>query len=519
MIRCPLVSLQGSGDLLHTDGFICPSWTTGGIQNGLFELNKISKFKFELSGSDAGPQSVITSGSFLIDLLIPGGVQETDVTAPPAPAGVSAVAGTFSNIITWNDIPNTTGEKYNLYYSKNTITDITAPGVEVVSLGVPRGTQLFEHLLRAPGTNQSVSYYYAINCLKKNGKTGPAGNTPATITNTAKGVPTIKYFAQPWTAFQADGVLSKWTDAGVQKFSIAQSSGGGFVAPNTIVTNDADCSADAYIAMDKDYLYVAFDVTDDILSFNPAIASYFNDAPDLFIGTYNWHGAPHGSYQRGAKPDFHFRFAQDRVIIDGLTDSLYLTNTVNYSFTQKFPTGYITEAKLAWTDIARKRNVNTVTQIDSVFVPQLGYRTPIDFELNDADATATREGILCYSPYNMDQSYSTTSRWLWTWIGNQWDPTGINDKVVTPFEYSLSQNYPNPFNPSTTIRFSIKNTGLVTLKVYNILGKEIMTLVNSVMPAGPHSASFNATKLPSGVYMYEIISGGFRDVHKMILMK
>lgn len=86
-------------------------------------------------------------------------------------------------------------------------------------------------------------------------------------------------------------------------------------------------------------------------------------------------------------------------------------------------------------------------------------------------------------------------------------------------EYSINQNYPNPFNPSTKISYSIKEEGLVTLKVYDVLGKEVATLVNENKAVGNYEVDFNASQLPSGMYIYKIQSGNFSDVKKMLLMK
>ncbi|MFO7526630.1 MAG: T9SS type A sorting domain-containing protein [Ignavibacteriaceae bacterium] len=86
-------------------------------------------------------------------------------------------------------------------------------------------------------------------------------------------------------------------------------------------------------------------------------------------------------------------------------------------------------------------------------------------------------------------------------------------------EYELNQNYPNPFNPSTKISYSIKEDGFVTLKVYDILGVEIATLVNEPKTAGSYEADFNAAYLPSGIYIYKLQSGSFTDVKKMLLTK
>ncbi len=90
---------------------------------------------------------------------------------------------------------------------------------------------------------------------------------------------------------------------------------------------------------------------------------------------------------------------------------------------------------------------------------------------------------------------------------------------LAPNEYSLDQNFPNPFNPSTKIAYSIKEEGLVTLKVYDVLGKEVATLINENKPEGNYEVDFNASELPSGMYIYKLQSGGFSDVKKMLLTK
>ncbi len=85
--------------------------------------------------------------------------------------------------------------------------------------------------------------------------------------------------------------------------------------------------------------------------------------------------------------------------------------------------------------------------------------------------------------------------------------------------YHLAQNYPNPFNPATTINFMLKKAGPVELKIYNIRGQNVATLVDQEMKAGRHSVTWNAADLASGVYFYMLTSGDFKDVKKMMLIK
>jgi len=88
-----------------------------------------------------------------------------------------------------------------------------------------------------------------------------------------------------------------------------------------------------------------------------------------------------------------------------------------------------------------------------------------------------------------------------------------------PKEFSLHQNYPNPFNPTTTINYSIPKSSSVTIKVYDLLGREISTLVNEKKPVGNYSVQFNASKLVSGVYFYRLQAGDFTQTKKLILLK
>jgi len=88
-----------------------------------------------------------------------------------------------------------------------------------------------------------------------------------------------------------------------------------------------------------------------------------------------------------------------------------------------------------------------------------------------------------------------------------------------PITYELSNNFPNPFNPSTTIRYQIPQDGIVTLKIYDILGSEVATLVNEEKVAGKYEVNFNASSLASGVYIYKIQAGSFINSKKMILLK
>ncbi|MDZ7625551.1 MAG: LamG-like jellyroll fold domain-containing protein [Ignavibacteriaceae bacterium] len=105
--------------------------------------------------------------------------------------------------------------------------------------------------------------------------------------------------------------------------------------------------------------------------------------------------------------------------------------------------------------------------------------------------------------------------------GALWVPgvTDVKDENNFPESFSISQNYPNPFNPSTTIRYSIPNGSVVTIKVYDVLGTEVATLVNEDKSAGSYEVDFNASQLSSGIYFYKLQAGSFVETKKMILIK
>lgn len=158
-------------------------------------------------------------------------------------------------------------------------------------------------------------------------------------------------------------------------------------------------------------------------------------------------------------------------------------------------------------------------------------------EVNEIDTTWAPMG----SPYVdlVGKGIGITYRWMWDFsvfyiygakINNQvyGTLTSIDDTQNVVNKYYLSQNYPNPFNPSTSIQYAISSTQFVTLKVYDLLGREVATLVNEEKPAGVYNAQFTMNNLPagrqgvqlsSGIYFYKLQAGDFVETKKMLLLK
>jgi hypothetical protein len=111
----------------------------------------------------------------------------------------------------------------------------------------------------------------------------------------------------------------------------------------------------------------------------------------------------------------------------------------------------------------------------------------------------------------------TANGGVWTYVEAIIQSASNENEIAS--EYRLFQNYPNPFNPATVVRYSLSGNGHVSLKIYDVLGNEIVTMVNSVLPAGTYSAEWNAADYPSGVYYYKLISDNFSGTKKMLLLK
>ena len=93
------------------------------------------------------------------------------------------------------------------------------------------------------------------------------------------------------------------------------------------------------------------------------------------------------------------------------------------------------------------------------------------------------------------------------------------EHTEVPYKSELQQNYPNPFNPSTTITFSLSRPGFTTLKLFDMVGREVATLISQNLPAGLHRTKWDASKLTSGIYFYRLQVGAFSQTKKFVLLR
>ncbi|MBK6504309.1 MAG: T9SS type A sorting domain-containing protein [Ignavibacteria bacterium] len=143
--------------------------------------------------------------------------------------------------------------------------------------------------------------------------------------------------------------------------------------------------------------------------------------------------------------------------------------------------------------------------------------------INWINQTLNQPGINYRSVYFTDSLIGwvvgDSGRILKTTTGG-WGPSNVlNQSSEFPDKYSLSQNYPNPFNPSTSISFQLPDAGNVSLKLFDVLGKEVMTLVDEYRAPGSYEVRLDARNLAGGMYFYKLVSGTFSETKKMILVK
>jgi len=204
-------------------------------------------------------------------------------------------------------------------------------------------------------------------------------------------------------------------------------------------------------------------------------------------------------------------------------DTVTVGTTVNYTFTV---TRSGSNAK-AGCDIA--------TRLGTLGVgPSAAYLRLASGELTQAPSgglTLTGGTFTCQFAYIAPAAPGIDTIWLSSAVGysNGWNwgvekrvivrsPLGINNSN-TPVQFKLNQNYPNPFNPSTTISFELPAKSNVKITIMDISGKLVETLINNEMQAGAHDVTWNASVYASGVYIYQIETGSYKDVKKMMLIK
>lgn len=464
-----------------------------------FDSANVSVFQFMAFGN------AVAGNTILFDYVWTGN-PIIDITGTEEVQGVDAVQSTdYYNLVIWQDNVGEEGETYNVYASEEPITDVTAPNVETVAVGVYEGTQNAIHYLYYPLEDHDMTYYYAVVCLDAFGNDGPPGVSGA-VTNTAKGIPTISLDVP--TGFAVDGDLTEWYDSDIVPWVLTPETDN---VPVGTVTDNADLTATVFLAIDNDYLYVAADVIDDVYNFGEG--EWWNqDAFEFFIGLYDSRGTKHTSNKRGAEPDYKLQMHANGLVNEYIGNTIWTVDDPLFHLEDFGGSDYVIETKIPLDSIAGPD--------DERFYPKRGMRIPIEIYFHDNDGAW--DGNLAWSPFNTDHAWQSPTEWSHTWIGDTTHvaETGIaGDNRLILKSYRLEQNYPNPFNPTTQIRYTIPHPGNVTIRIFNMVGQQVAELVNDYQVMGSYNVVWNAENLPSGIYFYQIQSGVFKQTKKMMLVK
>ncbi|MBD3223211.1 MAG: T9SS type A sorting domain-containing protein [Caldithrix sp.] len=475
-------------------------WAGDHLEEGMLDSSKVKKFGILASGGDISGNTIYLDDVWTGNPII-------DIEAPPPPTNISGIAQDYYNLVIWQDSENETDETYDVYASMEPITNLEDENVDLIASGVSEDVQSVPHYLRYPLQDKEVDVYYAVVCSDAAGNESDPGMAASATTNTAEGIATIS--PTPPANFAADGLFGEWDASGIQPFVLSPDNGYVPAGLSWEVTDGDDLTGTVWIAVDDDYLYVAGDVIDDVYNFGAG--DWWNqDALEMFIGLYDYRGAKHQAYQRGAEPDYKVIFKEDELATEPTWETLAVPDDGNYYF-EGFNPDYVFEAKISLDSILK--------ETDERFYPVRGMRLPFELYFHDNDGS--HEGNLAMSPYNTDHAWQSPTEWVYTWIGDTTHPvTALEDETpVVAQSYSLDQNYPNPFNPATTIEYSIANQGRVQIDIYNVVGQKVKSLLDEQKSRGTYQVQFDGSELSSGIYFYRIQAGDYTQTRKMILMK
>ncbi|MEQ9104863.1 MAG: T9SS type A sorting domain-containing protein [Rhodothermales bacterium] len=501
-------------------------------------------------------------GPIYLDNVYIGG-PGTDVsaaTAVPAPmAGVSFSTDGDENVVSWSHNPEFGG--YNVYVSESAITSASLLAGEATLLtSLPFSATSFEarHSFEVPhGSLAPMPLYYAVTSKSMFG----VENTD--VSAASQLVENDELPVQPYILMATDdeanvifdnvaaGVVSDAGFPDVAPFVVNQARSRAGDAP--LPTDDADFSATIKVTADRlGFMYAYVDVTDDTGTFGGPTTTggdtWNVDSFEMTLGLYDVRdvaggsilgGSPHIAYQRGAAPDYQFRFA---ILAD---EAGNVVGTSVHSASDPNNGGGVTgeiQGGGGVGEIVTDGSGNAIGwrllvafPFESIIDPasDVPYVVPEGTELdlvpfniafNDADGGPRESQVLWTTRSSAGASWwANPSTWMTTAIAGRALATNTEEPVSAeqPFQFALEQNYPNPFNPSTTIAFSLAQAENVRVTVYNVLGQRVATLLDGkAMPAGMHAVDFQAGALPSGMYLYRLEAGSqFVQTRSMMLLK
>jgi hypothetical protein len=536
------------------------AWSTGGFPIALDGLGPNSPDRpdlfreFEWTNTRIlGPffdNNTNVGGSiYLDDVYIGNSGLDLSAANDPAEAmsGVTFADMTGYNSISWAANANLGG--YKAYVSESEITDVTADGVELLETLAFDDDLEVQHVFEWPDESFSgSSFYYAVTSLSFFGvENQDVTASSGSVSNATLPVqPIILEMTddEATTVFNnlAAGNVSSEGFPNVEPFrlnSSHQSQGDGSLPPD-----DADLSGVFYTGFSNlNEFFVYAEVTDDFIQLGSVVSgadAWQWDSIEMGWGNYDVRDAggsvltstPHQNFERGPFADYQFRIAafDDENTGEIIGTSAFVAGSINADV-QGGGVAYDTLADgsgnvIGWKVLALfpLDAIQSTADGDVVLDPPTGTEVrliPFNIALNDDDGSGREHQTLWSVKSNADgQWWNTPNQWPAVAMSGRATQTAVEGEDDVPTTHSLEQNYPNPFNPTTAIRFNLAQNELVTLKVYNLLGQQVATLLNNEqMSAGAKSVTFSGQGLSSGMYLYKIEAGSFVQTKQMILLK
>ena len=473
---------------------------------------------------------------------------------PSAMSGVSFQATMEGNRISWTHNPEFSA--YNVYSSPDPITAFTDvrtdPGVAKIG-SVPHTATSFELIHKAEVLHPSLAgmpLYYAVTSLSSFGvENASTANSSGMITN-------------PDLAVQA--YITELTDSEASTLfddlSAGNASGAGFpdwLMPFSVDTEhssqadgavwpvtDEDLSAQVWAGYSADNeLFIYAEVTDDQITLAPTATppsdAWQHDSIEFGWGNYDvrdaggtlFTGTPHQDMGRGEYADYQFRLSgHGDGTKAGTTPYTYVGWSINASpqgggaaYDVIETNGVVTGYKML--GLFPLDAIQNMDQGDAVPAVPSGTDIrfmPFNIALNDGDG-ANRDAQIQWSINGNagSQWWNTPAQWMTVAMAGRLTVTDVEEVEELPGSFALGQNYPNPFNPATSIQFALPASEKVTLRVFDLLGRPVATLLDGQsMAAGTHTVQFDGSNLASGHYIYRLEAGGVYVESKwMVLVK
>ena len=214
-------------------------------------------------------------------------------------------------------------------------------------------------------------------------------------------------------------------------------------------------------------------------------------------------------------------------VATGLDYKEVLETTTEQDFTDFFNQWYFGEGypiyNINWIQEEDTLKIHSVQSTSTSVTPLFNMHLELKLQYSNGDTlirinqNSNNQFYQVYSPHQITNIVVDPNNWVLDY--STVIHTGIKNDEINRQSYKLYQNYPNPFNPITKILYQIPERGFVTLKVYDVLGNEIITLFNEEKPAGNYEFNFDGTQLTSGIYFYQLVAKNFLETKKMILLK